>query len=473
MRHLDKFYIDGEWMIPVSGQTLDVINPATEQPCLSMACANEADVEAAIRAARTAFPDWSQTTASHRRELLLAIADEMDARTDDLIDAHTMTMGIPRHQALDFQIAAPIEAVRYYAELCGTVDHVEENGNVTVFHEPIGVCVLINPWNYPLMQMVGKVAPALAAGCTVVAKPAEQTPLSDVIMAEIFHKVGLPKGVFNLVMGIGANIGEQLCSHPDVDMVSFTGSTGAGIKVAQAAAPTVKRVCQELGGKSPLIITADADLEAAVRFGVENVILMGGQTCDALSRMLVPAGKYDDAVAIAKSVAEEQIIGDPLKVETTIGPLASMTHRDRVLRYIGIGIEEGATLITGGTDRPNECPVGAYVKPTLFGDVTPNMTIAREEIFGPVLCIMKYDTLDQAIEIANDTEFGLSSSVYAKDKASAMPIAKQMQSGQCYIQGGAFSIHAPFGGYKQSGNGREWAEAGLHEYLETKAVISG
>jgi len=471
--NLDKFYIGGKWVKPTSKQSLEVLNPATNTPCLSMACANVADVEAAIKAAREAFPAWAKSSADKRSEYLMAIADEMDARIEDLIDAHTMCMGIPRSQALDYQIAAPIEAMRYYAGLCHHVDDITEHGSVTVMQEPIGVCVLINPWNYPLMQMVGKVAPALAAGCTVIAKPAEQTPLPDFIMAEIFDKVGLPKGVFNLIMGTGAEIGEPLCSHPDVDMVSFTGSTTAGIKVAQAAAPSVKRVCQELGGKSPLIITKDADLDAAVTFGVENVILMGGQTCDALSRMYVPAKLYDKAVAIAKSVAEAQIVGDPLQAETTIGPLASAAHRKRVLDYIKLGIKEGATLITGGTERPEGCPKGAYVQPTIFADVTQNMRIAREEIFGPVLCILKYNKLEEAIEMANDSDFGLSSGVYAKNKAAALKIAKQMQSGQCYIQGGTFSIHAPFGGYKQSGNGREWAEDGLHEYLETKAIISG
>jgi len=473
MQKLDKFYINGKWAAPHSKQKIDVINPAADAPCLSMACADDSDVEAAIKAARAAFPSWSKTSADTRSDLLMAIANEMDARKAELIDAHTLCMGIPRHQALDFQIAAPIDAVRYYARLCHHVDDVTENGNVTVKQEPIGVCVLINPWNYPLMQMIGKTAPALAAGCTIVAKPAEQTPLPDVIMAEIFDKVGLPKGVFNLLMGIGADIGGALCSHPDVDMVSFTGSTAAGIKVAQAAAPSVKRVCQELGGKSPLIITKDADLTAAVTYGVENVMLMGGQTCDALTRMLVPATKYKEAVAIAKNIAEAQIIGDPNDETTTIGPLASNPHRERVLYYIKIGLKDGAQLITGGVERPENCPIGAYVKPTIFADVTQNMRIAREEIFGPVLCIMKYDTIEQAIEMANDSDFGLSSGVYAKDKPAALKIAKQMQSGQCYIQGGSFSIHAPFGGYKQSGNGREWAEDGLHEYLETKAIISG
>ncbi len=456
-----------------SGQTLDVINPATEQPILAMACANEDDVDRAVAAAKAAFPAWSRSPAAERKRLMLAMADALEARAADLIDATVACVGIPRHQAMDFQIGSPIEALRYYADLCGVVDKVETKNNVTIMREPIGVCTLINPWNYPFMQLIGKLAPALAAGCTVIAKPAEQTPLLDIIIAEICETVGLPAGVFNLVTGIGAQIGHRLCAHPDVDMVSFTGSTGAGIKVAQAAAPGVKRVCQELGGKSPFIITDDADLEAAVRYGTENVILMGGQTCDALTRMFVPAGRYEEAVAIAKTVAEEQVIGDPLLPDTTIGPLASMVHRDRVLRYIGIGIDEGARLVTGGLDRPDGLEIGAYVKPTIFADVTPDMTIAREEIFGPVLSILKYETLDEAIKMANDSQFGLSSAVWAKDKSAALKIARQMQAGQCYIQGGYFTIHAPFGGYKQSGNGREWAEHGLEEYLETKAIIAG
>lgn len=473
MRKLDKFYVDGQWVRPHSSQTLDVVNPANERVCLQMACANEEDVNAAVAAARAAFPSWSKTSAKVRADFLMAIADGMDARADELIDAHVMCMGIPRHQALDFQIAAPIEAVRYFAGLCGSVDEVTEVENVITLREPIGVCVLINPWNYPLMQMVGKFAPAFAAGCTVVAKPAEQTPLPDVIMAEIFHKVGLPAGVFNLLMGQGSDIGGPLCSHPDVDMVSFTGSTAAGIKVAQAAAPTVKRVCQELGGKSPLIITEGADLEAAVTYGVENVMLMGGQTCDALTRMYVPESRYEDAITIAKTVAEAQVIGDPLDDKTTMGPLASSLHRDRVLRHINIGIEEGARLVTGGPERPEGLDVGAYVKPTIFADTTPDMTIVREEIFGPVLCIISCKTIEDAIEAANDTVFGLSSGVFAKDRLEAVSIAKHLEAGQCYIQGGTFSIHAPFGGYKQSGNGREWAEHGLEEYLETKAIICG
>jgi len=471
LMNTNQLYIGGKWVDASSGQTLNVDNPATEEPVLAMACASIADVDKAIAAAMAAFPLWSQTPSAERKAILLAVADEMNYRIDDLVDAHVKCMGIPRHMAMDWQVAGPIDAMRYYAGLCSLVDEMQAIEGAMVVKEAIGVCSLINPWNYPLLQMVGKVAPALAAGCTVIAKPAEQTPLTDIIMAEIFEKVGLPHGVFNLVTGIGSEIGHRLSSHPDVDMVSFTGSTASGIKVAQAAAPGVKRVCQELGGKSPFIITGDADFSAAVRYGTENVILMGGQTCDALTRMFVPKSRYEEALKIARQVAEEQIIGDPLDPKTTIGPLASMVHRERVLRYIEKGIDEGARLVTGGTERPNGLLRGAYVKPTIFADVTPDMTIVREEIFGPVLCILAYDDLGEAIDQANNTEFGLSSAVWAKDKSQAMKIAKQMRAGQCYIQGGSYSLHAPFGGYKRSGNGREWGVAGLEEYLETKAII--
>ncbi len=467
----NQLFINGQWVDASTNKTLEIANPATEETVLAMACANEADVDKAVAAAKAAFPNWSQTPSSERKAFLLAIADQMEARVEDLNDAHTLSMGIPRHMAYDWQVAAPIEAVRFYAELCHTVDDVREIEGAAVLKEPVGVCSLINPWNYPLLQMIGKVAPALAAGCTIICKPAEQTPQSDLIMAEIFDKVGLPAGVFNLITGIGSEIGHRLSSHPDVDMVSFTGSTASGIKVAQAAAPTVKRVCQELGGKSPFIITEDADLEAAVRYGTENVILMGGQTCDALTRMFVPRSRYDEAVAIAKQVAEEQIVGDPMDATSTMGPLASMIHRERVLKYIHIGIDEGARLVTGGPERPAGLTKGAYVKPTIFAGVTKDMTIVKEEIFGPVLCILAYDDLNDAIIDANDTEFGLSSAVWAKNQAEAMKIARQMRAGQCYVQGGSYTLHAPFGGYKRSGNGREWGEAGLEEYLETKAII--
>ena len=471
MKEYKQFYIGGEWVDPDSDKMDDVINPATEQVCLRVASANETDVDRAFAAAHQALPKWAATPAAERRRLLLAIADEMEVRKDDFIDAHVETLGVPKHQAGEMQVDGTIEGVRYFAELALTTEQSIEKEGMLIVQEPAGVCALINPWNYPLLQMVGKVGPALAAGCTMVEKPSEETPSPDFIMAEIFHKVGLPAGVFNLISGHGATIGPKMSSHPLADLVSFTGSTRAGISVAQNAAASIKRVCQELGGKSALIITEDADLNAAVSYGVDNVFLNAGQTCDALTRMLVPSSKYVEAVAIAKQAANEHRSGDPLDATTTVGPQVSEVQRKRVESYIAKGIEEGATVIVGGLGYPDGMTKGAYVKPTIFADVTPKMTIAREEIFGPVLCMMAYDTVDQAVEIANASEFGLSSGVWAGDKQTALGIARRLQAGQCFIQGGYFRVDAPFGGYKQSGNGREWGEAGLHEYLETKAII--
>ena len=401
-----------------------------------------------------------------------AVADEMQHRTDDLVDAHVITMGCPRHLTAGLHIDAPIKAMRFYADRARQMEEVEEKGSVLLLKEPIGVCALINPWNYPLHQLIGKVAPALAAGCTIITKPSGQTPLQDFIMAEIFAAVGLPPGVFNLVSGSGSVIGPNMSSHPDVDMISFTGSTYAGIKVAAAAAPTVKRVCQELGGKSPYIITKDADLKAAVRYGVEDVMLNTGQTCNALTRMLVPRSRYEEAVNIARKIAEENIVGDPNDKSVTMGPLASASQKQIVLKYIKTGIAEGARIVTGGIDMPPGLHFGAYVQPTIFADVSNEMVISKEEIFGPVLCMIAYDDIEAAIEMANDTVYGLSSGVYAKDKTSAIKIARQIRAGQCYIQGSYFNLEAPFGGYKQSGNGREWGDHAMHEYIETKAIIA-
>ena len=403
---------------------------------------------------------------------MYAAADEMQRRTDDLIDAHVVTMGCPRHLTAELHVDAPIEGMRYYADRAAQMEDVEEKGDVLLLKEPIGVCALINPWNYPLHQLMGKVAPALAAGCTIVAKPAGQTPLQDFIMAEIFAAAGLPAGVFNLVTGPGSVIGPIMSSHPDVDMVSFTGSTSAGIKVAEAAAPTVKRVCQELGGKSPYIITQDADLEAAVRYGVEDVMLNSGQTCNALTRMFAPQSRYKEAIDIARKIAEENVVGDPNDSNVTMGPMASASQKQIVLKYIKTGIDEGARLVTGGMDMPPGLKTGAYVQPTIFADVSNQMVIAREEIFGPVLCMIAYDNIEAAIEMANDTVFGLASAVYARDRARALKIARRIRAGQCYIQGSYFNLEAPFGGFKQSGNGREWGDQAMHEYIETKAVIA-
>ena len=472
MKQFDKLYINGEWVKPKSTETFQVVNPATESPCARVPSGNREDVNAAVAAAQQAFDNWAHTPAEKRKEIMYAAADEMQRRTDDLIDAHVVTMGCPRHLTAALHVEEPIEGMRYYADRAAQMEDIEDKGSVLLLKEPIGVCALINPWNYPLHQLMGKVAPALATGCTIVAKPAGQTPLQDFIMAEIFDAAGLPAGVFNLVTGPGSVIGPIMSSHPDVDMVSFTGSTSAGIRVAEAAAPTVKRVCQELGGKSPYIITEDADLEAAVRYGVEDVMLNSGQTCNALTRMFVPQSHYEEAVDIARNIAEENIVGDPNDSSVTMGPMASASQKQIVLKYIETGIDEGARLVTGGLDMPPGLKAGAYVQPTIFADVSNQMVIAREEIFGPVLCMIAYENIEAAIEMANDTVYGLASAVYAGDKEAALKIARRIRAGQCYIQGGYFNLEAPFGGFKQSGNGREWGDQAMHEYIETKAVIA-
>ena len=477
MKTLDNLYINGHWQASASNAFIDVINPSTNQLFLRVPQGNAEDVDLAVTAARQALPAWSASLASVRAQLMRAVATEMRNRYDELVDAHVKSMGCPRHMTGAFHVDAPIEAMEYYADLAYKMEAVGERDNVLLLKEPVGVCAFINPWNYPLHQLIGKVAPALAAGCTIVAKPAEQTPELDFLMADIFHTVGLPAGVFNLVSGVGTEIGPVMSSHPQVDMVSFTGSTRAGIQVATAAAPGVKRVCQELGGKSAYIITPDADLAAAVRYGIEDVMANTGQTCNALTRMLVHQDCYEQVLELAAEIAAEQVVGDPDDPATTMGPMASQRQKQTVQDYIRLGLEEGARLITGGTGAPENLPEhmqnGAFVRPTVFADVTNQMRIAREEIFGPVLCILTYNDIDEAVDIANDTDYGLSSGVFARDAASAIPIARRLQAGQCYIQGAYFSMDAPFGGYKQSGNGREWGEHGMDEYMETKAIICG
>ena len=450
---------------------LDVVNPATEKPCASVPLANEADCVMAIEAARRAFTSWSLTPASERAAFIVAAADELALRSDELADAITSTMGCPRHICRGLQVDGAIKALRKYSYLAKEMDHVEVQQGFQTLKEPVGVCSLITPWNYPLSILIGKVAPALAAGCTMIAKPAEQTPLQDFIVAEVFEKIGLPDGVFNLVTGIGPELGPTLCGHPDVDMVSFTGSTRAGIQITESAASTIKRVCLELGGKSPLIITEDADLDRAVRYGVQHVMMNTGQTCSALTRMLVPATKYEAAIIIAQTAAEKNKPGDPLDSTTTMGPLSSMLQKSRVLEYIELGQKEGAKLVTGGTEMPNGLTVGAFVTPTIFADVDNQMRIAQEEIFGPVVCMIPFESEAEAIELANDTVYGLSSAVFAGDEKAGMAIARKIKAGQCYVQGASFTTDAPFGGYKQSGNGREWGKEGLHEFIETKAVM--
>ncbi|MCH7600236.1 MAG: aldehyde dehydrogenase family protein [Myxococcales bacterium] len=471
MRTYEKLYINGEWTTPNGKATSEVINPATNAVTTRVPAGDESDVDRAVLAARAAFPSWSQTTTKERAELMRALADKLDERKEELEQVMVDELGMPIQLADDYQVSGPIESIRGFANRCEELDRVEEINNSLIYQEPVGVCAFINPWNYPMHQMIGKVAPALAAGCTMVVKAASQTPSHAFIMAEAIHAVGFPAGVFNLVHGSGRIIGEAMCRHPEVDMVSFTGSTGAGIRIAELAAPSIKRVCQELGGKSPFIITADADLKTAVEFGVDEVMANSGQTCSALTRMLVPESRYDEAVEIAQKFAEGLCIGDPTDPKSFMGPMSSEDQRQTVLEYIQKGIDEGARLVTGGTQRPEGLETGAYVLPTIFADVTNDMVIAREEIFGPVLTMIKYSDEAEAIRIANDTEFGLSSAVWAKDKESGLKIARQIRAGQVYVNGGAYNFDAPFGGYKQSGNGREWGgHHGLSEFLETKAI---
>ncbi|WP_339719536.1 aldehyde dehydrogenase family protein [uncultured Paraglaciecola sp.] len=471
MKRFETLYINGHWVASHSNEQLEVVNPANGEIYASVPSADNEDVNTAVQAAKAAFEDWSQQPAEVRAAAIHDIADKMQARASELTDAIVASMGCPVSISAEMQVQSAIDAFRSFAALAGNVDDIHEYPSHIEITEAIGVCVLINPWNYPLSQLVGKLGPALAAGCTVVVKPAEQTPIQDIILAEIINQSSLPDGVFNLLTGVGSKIGGALCSHNLVDMVSFTGSTQAGIKVAEAAAPTVKRVCQELGGKSPFIITKGADFAAAVRYGVEDVMLNTGQTCSALTRMLVPAEHLAEVETIAKQVAGEWIMGDPADAKTNLGPLSSHKQQARVLEYIAKGIAEGAKLLCGGTEVPEAFSKGAYVAPTIFSAVSNNMVIAQEEIFGPVLCILPYDDISQAIEIANDTPFGLASAVYGENRAEAIKVAKKIRAGQCYLQGAFFNTDAPFGGYKQSGNGREWGKEGLKEYTEVKALF--
>ncbi|WP_223461214.1 MULTISPECIES: aldehyde dehydrogenase family protein [unclassified Pseudomonas] len=459
-------FIDGRWRNPSGQGIAEVINPATEQVCGSVPLGDELDVENAVAAARRAFDTWSRTPSSVRAGYIRALADQLRNRADEMAAVITTELGMPVQWCRSVQVDGPIIGLEQYVELAHLMDEVREIGNSLVIREAVGVCAFINPWNYPLHQLIGKLAPALAAGCTVVVKPSQETPLHAFLLAQMIEDIGLPAGVFNLVSGPGSKVGEALAKHPDVDMVSFTGSTGAGVRVAQAAAPSVKRVCLELGGKSPLLIAEDADLAAAVRYGVQDVMINSGQTCTALTRMLLPASRYAEAVELALAETLSLRMGDPLDPQSFLGPMCSAGQKRTVLDYIKVGQQEGARLLCGG-DMPGR---GFYVSPTLFADVDNRMRIAQEEIFGPVLCLIPYTDEAQAIQIANDSPFGLSSGVWAGSAERALHLGRQMRAGQCFLNGAAFNYQAPFGGYKQSGNGREWGEEGLNEFVEVKAI---
>jgi aldehyde dehydrogenase (NAD+) len=467
----DTLYVDGSWVKPDGGSALEVVEAGTEQVLATIPEGTPADAKRAIAAARAAFEGWAATPVAERQRLLNAIADGLEARADEIAATVTSEVGMPLKLSRVIQAGLPIASFRAAAQLLDEVALEEEIDTVLIVREPVGVVGAITPWNYPLHQVACKVAPALAAGCTIVLKPSEVAPLSAFLLAEVIDEVGLPAGVFNLVTGTGPVVGEAIASDPDVDMVSFTGSTRAGKRVSELASATVKRVALELGGKSPYVILDDADLSQAVPNGVAKAFLNSGQTCSALTRMLVPRERLAEAEQIAAATAEAFAPADPFGERNGIGPLVSDVQRERVRGYIRKGVDEGARLVTGGTEAPEDLPQGFYVRPTVFSDVTPEMTIAREEIFGPVLVLIPYDDEDQAVAIANDTVYGLAAGVWSGDAERANRVARRLRAGQVEVNGGQFSLHAPFGGYKQSGNGRENGRFGLDEYLEAKALL--
>ncbi|WP_027841130.1 aldehyde dehydrogenase family protein [Pyruvatibacter mobilis] len=471
MKEALQFYINGQWVDPATPKTLEVVNPATEEPCATISMGSEADLDKAVAAAKAAFPAWSATSREDRVKIFEKIIEVYQTRYDEIAETISTEMGAPIWLAKAAQAATGLAHFQTNMEVLKNYAFEETRGTTQIVKEPIGVCGFITPWNWPVNQIVCKVAPALAAGCTMVLKPSEVAPMNAIILAEILHEAGVPAGVFNLVNGDGPSVGAPLSAHKDVDMVSFTGSTRAGILVAKAAADTVKRVTQELGGKSPNIILEDADLEKAVAGGIQGVMMNSGQSCNAPTRMFVPASKNDEAKAIAKAAAEQVKVGDPFTDGTTIGPVVSEVQYNKIQDLIQKGIDEGATLLTGGVGRPDGLNKGYYVRPTVFADVTPDMTISREEIFGPVLSILSYETEEQAIEMANDTEYGLSSYVQSGDIEHARKVASKIRAGDVHLNGAGPDFNAPFGGYKQSGNGREWGEHGFEEFLETKAVL--
>jgi aldehyde dehydrogenase (NAD+) len=465
-----QFYIDGQWVDPVTPASMDVINPATEAVCGHISAGSAADVDKAVAAAKKAFETYSKTSREERIDLLQRILAEYQKRFGDIANAITEEMGAPASLAQRAQAPIGMAHISTGIEVLKTFQFEEDRGPTRLVKEPIGVCGMITPWNWPINQIACKVVPALATGCTMVLKPSEESPFSAILWAEVMHAAGVPAGVFNLVNGTGAEVGAAIASHPGVDMVSFTGSTRAGIEVAKAAAPTVKRVAQELGGKSPNILLPDADLKSAVSGGVKHVMQNSGQSCNAPTRMLVPAAKMDEAIVIAKEAAESTTVGDP-NGNAQLGPVVNRTQWEKIQRLIQAGIDEGATLVTGGTGRPDGLDKGFYVKPTVFANVTNKMTVAREEIFGPVVSILGYETVDEAIDVGNDTEYGLAAYVSGTDLAKAHEVASRLRAGQVSINGGGGDMMAPFGGYKMSGNGREWGDFGFTEYLEVKAVL--
>ena len=469
--HLE-FYIDGRW-VPPAGQakTLDVVNPATEQTVARISAGAPADVDRAVAAARRAFETFGRSSREERIALLERIAAVYEKRLPEIAEAISQEMGAPMSLARAAQAPAGLAHLKQTLGVLKDYPFSEAKGTTRILREPVGVCGLITPWNWPMNQIMCKVAPALAAGCTMVLKPSEIAPLSGIMTAQVLHEAGVPAGIFNLVNGEGPVVGAAMAAHPGIDMMSFTGSTRAGTQVAKAAADTVKRVAQELGGKSANILLDDADFPRMVKHGVRACFNNSGQSCNAPTRMLVPRARLDEAVAIAKETADATVVGDPQGEKTNLGPVASKTQFEKVQKLIEKGIAEGADLVAGGPGRPQGLDRGYYVRPTVFGNVRNEMTIAREEIFGPVLCILPYDTEDDAVRIANDTPYGLSGYVSSGDPERAFRVASRLRTGNVHLNGATVDYSAPFGGYKQSGNGREWGEFGFEEFLEVKAVM--
>ncbi|MET0358201.1 MAG: aldehyde dehydrogenase family protein [Pararhizobium sp.] len=465
-----KFFIDGAWVPPVVPVALDVIDPSTEEPFTQIAAGSKADVDKAVAAAKAAFPAFSRWTQPERLELLRRILAEYEKRAEDIAQAVSREMGAPIAFARESQVGAGHGHLSATIAALENYKFTEQRGSTLIVKEPIGVVALITPWNWPLNQITCKVGPAIATGCTMVLKPSEIAPISGVIFAEVMEAAGVPKGVFNMINGTGPDVGQVMAGHPDVDMVSFTGSTRAGIIVAKTAADTVKRVAQELGGKSPNIVLPDADLAQAVADGVTGCFGNSGQSCDAPTRMLVPRDRHDEALAVAREAAERMVTGDPQGEGIDLGPVVSQVQFDKIQRLIEAGISEGATLVTGGPGRPENLNRGYYIRPTVFGNVTNDMTIAREEIFGPVLSILPYDSEEEAIEIANDTPYGLAAYVQGEPD-HARKIAPRLRAGSVYLNYPDWDLFSSFGGYKQSGNGREYADWGIHDFLEIKSVV--
>ena len=470
MRQYTEFYIDGKWVSPAAPRTIEVINPATEKPAGVISLGAAADVDLAVAAAQRAFASFAFSTREDRLDLLARIVEVYKRRYNDMAEAITEEMGAPKALSQSSQAAIGLAHFQTAHSILQNYVFEDLRGTTLIAREPIGVCAFITPWNWPVNQMACKIAPALAVGCTMVLKPSEIAPFSGIVLAEILHEAGVPTGVFNLVNGDGPGVGAALSAHPGVDLVSFTGSTRAGVEVAKAAAATVKRVHQELGGKSPNIVLADADLQRAVYGGVKHVMQNSGQSCNAPTRMLVPHALMDQAIAIARAAAEGTTVGDP-NGNAELGPVVSETQWNKIQGLIRKGIEEGATLVAGGPGRPDGLETGYYVKPTVFAGVTNDMTIAREEIFGPVVSMIGYGTVDEAVAIANDTPYGLAAYVQGKDPAQLRSVAKRLRAGQVNINQAGTDLMAPFGGYKQSGNGREWGDLAFSDFLEVKAEI--